>query len=136
MAKALITFIRSSVIVITRAILRSIKEEVQESQLRAKRLSALNQDLTNSRRGKLEISVEEARQILDLKQQELSKEEINNRFQHLYKVNTHSFYIRSKVFRAYERLIKELYKNHMKYEKTKAENAEQKINKNTEIKCN
>lgn len=132
MARTFITFIKSSVIVITRAILRSIKEEIQESQLKAKRLKALKADERSA--NNLEITVEEAIQILDVKKHPLCKDEIKNRFQHLYKVNTHSLYLRSKVYRAYERLIKEFYKNHIKDEKIKPI-GDKKFNKNTEIKC-
>ncbi|EPY54280.1 TIM23 translocase complex subunit Tim16 [Schizosaccharomyces cryophilus OY26] len=63
-----------------------------------------------ARRG--EITIREAGDILSVKVDPLSKEELEQRFQRMFKINDPkeggSFYIQSKVFRAHERLMEEL----------------------------
>ncbi|WBW72596.1 TIM23 translocase complex subunit Tim16 [Schizosaccharomyces osmophilus] len=63
-----------------------------------------------ARRG--EISMREAGDILNVSVDPLNKEQLEERFQRMFKINDPkaggSFYIQSKVFRAHERLMEEL----------------------------
>lgn len=67
------------------------------------------------------ITLEEAQQILNLN--ELSKEEAQEKFDHLFKMNDKAkggtFYLQSKVFRAKERIDEEL-ANKARHSTTKA----------------
>lgn len=61
------------------------------------------------------LALDEACRILHVQQQNLQREEVARRFEHLFNVNSKekggSFYIQSKVYRAKERLDLELSKN-------------------------
>ncbi|EPX74357.1 TIM23 translocase complex subunit Tim16 [Schizosaccharomyces octosporus yFS286] len=66
-----------------------------------------------ARRG--EITMREAGDILNVNTDPLNKEELEQRFQRMFKINDPkaggSFYLQSKVFRAHERLMEELKQN-------------------------
>lgn len=111
MAKYIAQLIVAGTQVVARAFARALKQEIEASQQAAQRLgNARAEGKTRSERvanQKLGISLEEAKQILSIK--DLSKEEIEERYQHLFKANEKtSLYLQSKVVRAKERLDHEL----------------------------
>lgn len=111
MARYIAQLIVAGTQVVARAFARAIKQEIEASQQAAQRLgNARAEGKTRSERvanQKLGISVEEAKQILNIKN--LTKEEIDERYQHLFKVNEKtSLYLQSKIVRAKERLDHEL----------------------------
>lgn len=111
MARYLAQLIVAGTQVIARAFARAIKQEIEASQQAAQRLgNAKAEGKTRRERvanQKLGISLEEAKQILSVK--DLSKEEINERYQHLFKANERtSLYLQSKIVRAKERLEHEI----------------------------
>lgn len=97
--------------VVARAFARAVKQEIEASQQAAQRLgNARAEGKTRSERvanQKLGISLEESKQILNIK--DLTKEEIEERYHHLFKVNEKTtLYLQSKIVRAKERLDHEL----------------------------
>lgn len=111
MAKYIAQLIVAGTQVVARAFARAIKQEIEASQQAAQRLgNARAEGKTRSERvanQKLGISLEEAKQILSVK--DLTKEEIDEKYQHLFKANEKtSLYIQSKIVRAKERLDHEL----------------------------
>lgn len=112
MARYLAQLIVAGTQVVARAFARAIKQEIEASQQAAQRLgNARAEGKTRSERianQKLGISVEEAKQILNIK--DLTKEEIEERYQQLFKANEKtSLYLQSKIVRAKERLDHELF---------------------------
>ncbi|XP_022904980.2 mitochondrial import inner membrane translocase subunit TIM16-like [Onthophagus taurus] len=106
MAKYIAQLIVAGSQVIGRAFARAVKEEIAASQDAAKRLGnnkTRAERLNNTKTG---LSLEEAKQILNI--DKLDVEEINKRYDHLFKVNDKgsggSFYIQSKIVRAKERI--------------------------------
>lgn len=111
MAKYIAQLIIAGTQVVARAFARAIKQEIEASQQAAQRLgNARAEGKTRNERvanQKLGISLEEAKQILNVK--DLTKEEIDERYHHLFKVNEKtSLYLQSKIVRAKERLDHEL----------------------------
>lgn len=111
MAKYIAQMIVAGTQVVVRAFARAIKQEIEASQQAAQRLGHTKADgKTRSERianQKLGISLEEAKQIMNIKN--LTKEELEGRYQHLFKANEKtSLYLQSKVVRAKERLEHEL----------------------------
>lgn len=111
MAKYIAQLIVAGTQVVGRAFARAIKQEIEASQQAAQRLgNSRSEGKTRSERVaniKMGISLEEAKQILNVK--ELTKEEIEDNYQHLFKANEKtSLYLQSKVVRAKERLDHEL----------------------------
>lgn len=116
MAKYLAQIIILGTQVVGRAFAKALKQEYAASQEAAKRAGGgqrgANSSATNAVTG---ITLEEALQILNV--DKLDPEKVVQNYEHLFKANekTHggSFYIQSKVFRAKERIDKELelYKN-------------------------
>lgn len=111
MARYIAQLIVAGTQVVARAFARAIKQEIEASQQAAQRLG--NSRAEGKTRGervanqKLGISVEEAKQILNIK--DLTKEEVEEKYEHLFKVNEKtSLYLQSKVVRAKERLDHEL----------------------------
>jgi import inner membrane translocase subunit TIM16 len=122
MAKYLVQIIILGTQVVGRAFAKALKQEYAASQEAARRAGGgqrgANSAATNAVTG---ITLEEALQILNV--DKLDPEKVENNFQHLFKANEKSqggsFYIQSKVFRAKERIDKELelYKNSQKAKK-------------------
>ncbi|KAK7079864.1 mitochondrial import inner membrane translocase subunit TIM16 [Halocaridina rubra] len=111
MAKHLAQLLVAGVQVVGRAFAKALRQEMAASQAAAQRAgggaagakhSAANQ--------KLGMSLEEAKQIINL--EELDPEKIQKNYEYLFKVNDKkeggSFYIQSKVVRAKERIDAEL----------------------------
>ncbi|GJQ81958.1 hypothetical protein Trydic_g20423 [Trypoxylus dichotomus] len=126
MAKYIAQIIIAGSQIVARAFARAVKEEIAASQDAARRLGnnkTRAERLSNVKTG---ITLEEAKQILNVSS--LDKEEINKRYDHLFKanekVNGGSFYIQSKVFRAKERLDMEFNENKSQEDgkKSKTEN--------------
>lgn len=111
MARYIAQLIVAGTQVVARAFARAIKQEIEASQQAAQRLgNARTEGKTRSERvanQKLGISLEEAKQILNIR--DLTKEEIEERYHHLFKANEKtSLYLQSKIVRAKERLDHEL----------------------------
>lgn len=111
MAKYIAQLIVAGTQVVARAFARAVKQEIEASQQAAQRLgSSKPEGKTRTERianQKLGISLEEAKQILNIKN--LTKEDIEEKYQDLFKANEKtSFYLQSKVVRAKERLDHEL----------------------------
>lgn len=107
MAKYLAQLIVAGSQVIARAFARAVKQEIEASQQAAQRLGNAKTRSERVANQKLGLSLDEAKQILNVSK--LSKEEINDRYDSLFKANEKaSFYILSKVVRAKERLDHEL----------------------------
>lgn len=111
MARYIAQLIVAGTQVVARAFARAVKQEIEASQQAAQRLgNARSEGKTRTERianQKLGISLEEAKQILNIKN--LTEEEIEERYQHLFKVNEKtSLYLQSKIVRAKERLDHEL----------------------------
>lgn len=92
--------------VVAKAFARAVRQEMQASQEAARRLGnqrSRAERLNNLKHG---LSLDEAKQILNI--EDLNKEEINKRYEFLFKVNDKerggSFYLQSKIVRAKERL--------------------------------
>lgn len=111
MARYIAQLIVAGTQVVGRAFARAIRQEIEASQQAAQRLgNNRSEGKTRSERianQKLGISVDEAKQILNIT--DLTKEEIEEKYQHLFKVNEKtSLYLQSKVVRAKERLDHEI----------------------------
>ncbi|XP_018575778.1 mitochondrial import inner membrane translocase subunit tim16-like [Anoplophora glabripennis] len=108
MARYIAQLIVAGTQVVAKAFARAIKQEIEASQQAAQKLGGSAK--TRSERmanQKLGLSLEEAKQILNIK--DLSKEEIEEKFQALYKANEKtSLYLQSKIVRAKERLDHEV----------------------------
>ncbi|GAU93330.1 hypothetical protein RvY_05288 [Ramazzottius varieornatus] len=103
--------------IVGRAFAKALREEIQKSQAAAASRSGRGSADTSRAAAvssRLGMSVQEAKQILNLPIQEsrLTPEEIQAKYEHLFKVNDKaqggSFYLQSKVVRAKERLEEEL----------------------------
>ncbi|XP_018335982.1 mitochondrial import inner membrane translocase subunit tim16 [Agrilus planipennis] len=116
MAKFIAQIIITGAQVVGRAFAKAIKEEIAASQEAARRLGNARSKTESAGNVKIGLSLEEAKQILNVSQ--LNKDEIQKRFDHLFKVNDKehggSFYIQSKIVRAKERLDYELEQNQPK----------------------
>lgn len=111
MARYIAQLIVAGTQVVARAFARAIKQEIEASQQAAQRLgNARAEGKTRSERianQKLGISLEEAKQILNIK--DMTNEEIEEKYQYLFKANEKtSLYLQSKIVRAKERLDHEL----------------------------
>lgn len=111
MARYIAQLIVAGTQVVARAFARAIKQEIEASQQAAQRLgNARTEGKTRNERvanQKMGISLEEAKQILNIR--DLTKEDIEEKYQHLFKVNEKtSLYLQSKIVRAKERLDHEL----------------------------
>lgn len=107
MAKYLAQLIVAGTQVIGRAFARALKQEIEASQQAAQRLGNAKTRTERIANQKLGLSLEEAKQILSIK--DLTKEELEEKYQHLFKVNEKtSLYLQSKIVRAKERLDHEL----------------------------
>ncbi|EFA05583.1 mitochondrial import inner membrane translocase subunit TIM16 [Tribolium castaneum] len=110
MAKYIAQIIIAGTQVIGRAFARAIKQEYEASQQAAQRLGnakTRNERIANN---KLGLSLDEAKQILNVSN--LNKEEVEKRYEALFKANEKSsggsFYLQSKVVRAKERIDMEM----------------------------
>ncbi|XP_023028889.1 mitochondrial import inner membrane translocase subunit tim16 [Leptinotarsa decemlineata] len=107
MAKYIAQLIIAGSQVVGRAFARAIKQEIEASQQAAQRLGNTKTRSERIANQKLGLSLEEAKQILNVKN--LSKEEIEERYHSLFKANEKtSLYLQSKIVRAKERLDHEL----------------------------
>ncbi|KAL3271304.1 hypothetical protein HHI36_021793 [Cryptolaemus montrouzieri] len=123
MAKYLAQIIITGAQVVGRAFARAIKQEIEASQEAAKRMGNTKTRTERIANNKLGLSLDEAKQILNVS--ELNKEEVQKRYDMLFKANDKttgcgSFYIQSKVVRAKERLDMEL----ANFDKKQAESGE------------
>lgn len=89
--------------VAARSVARTLREEVEESQRAARRLRRLKENEEGGGRG--EMSVQEAQLILNV-DADAKQHEIDARFRFLHSANCDSLYLRSKVFRAHQRLLR------------------------------
>ncbi|CAG9770784.1 unnamed protein product [Ceutorhynchus assimilis] len=121
MAKYIAQIIIAGSQVIGRAFARALKQEIEASQQAAQRLGNQNNAKTRSERvanQKLGLTLDEAKQILNISK--LSKEEIEERYNSLFKANEKaSLYLQSKIVRAKERLDHELKNSDSKEQTTK-----------------
>ncbi|CAL8120022.1 unnamed protein product [Orchesella dallaii] len=119
MAKYLIQIIVLGTQAVGRAFAKALRQEYQASQAAAQARrgagggarSGGGDSKTAAENMRLGLSVEEARQILNISP-ESSVEEVHKQYEHLFKINDKakggSFYIQSKVYRAKERLDQDL----------------------------
>ena len=115
MAKYIVQIVVLGAQAVGKAFTRALKQEYQASQAAA----ASRRGQTRGGGGaaaaaenlRLGMTLEEARQILNISP-ESTPEEIQQKYEHLFNINDKSkggsFYIQSKVFRAKERLDKDL----------------------------
>ncbi|XP_050302184.1 mitochondrial import inner membrane translocase subunit TIM16-like [Anthonomus grandis grandis] len=107
MAKYIAQIIIAGSQVIGRAFARALKQEIEASQQAAQRLGNAKTRSERVANQKLGLSLDEAKQILNVSK--LSKEEIEERYNALFKANEKtSLYLQSKIVRAKERLDHEL----------------------------
>nr|CAH7723523.1 unnamed protein product [Callosobruchus chinensis] len=101
MAKYLAQLIVAGTQVVARAFARAVKQEIEASQQAAQKMNHAKTRSERIANQKLGLSLEEAQQILNVKS--LDKEEVERRFQTLFKSNENtSLYIQSKIVRAKE----------------------------------
>ncbi|XP_028130037.2 mitochondrial import inner membrane translocase subunit tim16 [Diabrotica virgifera virgifera] len=111
--------------VIGRAFARAIKQEIEASQQAAQRLGNAKTRTERVANQKLGLSLDEAKQILNIRN--LTKEEIEEKYQHLFKANEKtSLYLQSKIVRAKERLDHELTSSEEPREKKRPEETDSK----------
>ncbi|CAH1103807.1 unnamed protein product [Psylliodes chrysocephalus] len=107
MAKYIAQLIIAGSQVIGRAFARAVKQEIEASQQAAQRLGNAKTRTERIANQKLGLSLEEAKQILNIRN--LTKEEIEEKYQSLFKANEKtSLYLQSKIVRAKERLDHEI----------------------------
>lgn len=98
--------------VIGRAFARAIRQEFAASQEAAKNQSSGRSRATSEANARTGITLEEAKQILNIEGGNLDPEKIKKNFETLFEANDRSkggsFYLQSKIVRAKERLDQEL----------------------------
>lgn len=113
MAKYLAQIILAGAQVVGRAFARAVRQEIEASQQAAQRMGSAKTRTERVANQKLGLTVEEAKQILNVSK--LTNEEIEEKYQHLFKVNEKtSLYLQSKIVRAKERLDHEIMSQHQK----------------------
>jgi len=110
MARQLAQIVVAGAQVIGRAFAKALRQEIAASQAAAARAGGGKKGEESSASNlKLGMTLEEAKQILNI--EELDKEKIEANFDYLFNINDKSkggsFYIQSKVFRAKERVDEE-----------------------------
>lgn len=111
MAKYLAQIILAGAQVVGRAFARAVRQEIEASQQAAQRMGSAKTRTERVANQKLGLTVEEAKQILNVSK--LTNEEIEEKYQHLFKVNEKtSLYLQSKIVRAKERLDHEIMSQH------------------------
>jgi len=118
MAKHLVQLIIAGAQVVGRAFTQAVRQEIRMSQeAAAKSASRQNQSAHAAETAKLGMTLEEAKQILNLTDEDfLGSKTVDGKLQknydHLFSVNDRSkdgsFYLQSKVFRAKERIDQEI----------------------------
>lgn len=111
MAKYIVQIIVLGSQVISKAFVKALKQEYAASQAASSKAgggsTGASRAAANAKSG---ITLEEAMQILNV--DKINPEEVNKRYEHLFKINDKSkggsFYIQSKVVRAKERIDQEL----------------------------
>ncbi|XKL69444.1 hypothetical protein PGB90_007213 [Kerria lacca] len=111
MAKYIVQIIVLGTQVISKAFIKALKQEYAASHRAASKNESETQNATHiAANAKSGITLQEAKQILNV--EELDKEEIEKRYEHLFQANDRlkggSFYILSKVVRAKERIDQEI----------------------------
>eukprot|EP00088_Acartia_fossae_P013949 TRINITY_DN1739_c0_g1_i2.p1 TRINITY_DN1739_c0_g1~~TRINITY_DN1739_c0_g1_i2.p1 ORF type:complete len:125 (-),score=18.82 TRINITY_DN1739_c0_g1_i2:556-930(-) len=110
MAKQLIQLIIAGGQVIGKAFTNAVRQEIRLSQEAAKRHSQNKSTAHAAETLRMGMTLDEAKQILNV--DNISKEEVEKQYQHLFDVNDKSkggsFYIQSKVVRAKERIDQEI----------------------------
>ncbi|KAH1011211.1 hypothetical protein HUJ04_000628 [Dendroctonus ponderosae] len=118
MAKYIAQLIIAGTQVVGRAFARALKQEIEASQQAAQRLGNAKTRTERVANQKLGLTLDEAKQILNISK--LSKEEIDEKFDSLFKANANtSLYIQSKIVRAKERLDHEINNPEPKKERIK-----------------
>ncbi|KAF5272804.1 hypothetical protein FQA39_LY07831 [Lamprigera yunnana] len=130
MARFIAQIIITGTQVVMRAFARAIKQEMQASQEAARRLGNSRSRAERIENLKHGLTLEEAKQILNI--QDLEKDKVIENYEFLFKLNEKerggSFYIQSKIVRAKERLDHELGNIEMKSkESSEAANEIQKL---------
>lgn len=124
MAKFIAQIIVAGTQVVARAFARAVRQEFEASQEAARRLNNTSSRSERIANTKLGLSLEEAQQILNVK--DLDKKQIEEHFERLFKANDKerggSFYLQSKIVRAKERLDLELANLEKGTKKTDIEN--------------
>jgi len=118
MAKHLVQLIIAGAQVIGRAFTQAVRQEIRMSQEAAKKsASSRNETAHAAETARLGMTLEEAKQILNLTDEhflgnKIAQEQLQKNYDHLFSVNDRSkggsFYIQSKVFRAKERIDQEI----------------------------
>ncbi|ODM93276.1 Mitochondrial import inner membrane translocase subunit tim16-B [Orchesella cincta] len=115
MAKHLIQILLLGTRAVGKAFVSALRQEYIASQAAAAARQGGGHRNCNANEGTSKrhgISVEEARQILNMGPEESSPDDVQKRFEQLFKINDTkkggSFYIQSKVYRAKERLDEHL----------------------------
>ncbi|XP_056639926.1 mitochondrial import inner membrane translocase subunit tim16-like [Diorhabda carinulata] len=107
MARYIAQLIIAGTQVVARAFARAVKQEIEASQQAAQRLGNAKTRTERVANQKLGLSLEEAKQILNITN--LTKSEVEEKYQSLFKANEKtSLYLQSKFVRAKERLEHEL----------------------------
>ncbi|XP_050424634.1 mitochondrial import inner membrane translocase subunit Tim16 [Adelges cooleyi] len=111
MAKYLVQIIILGSQIVGKAFTKALKQEYAASQEAARRAGGGRAGAAHAAaNAKAGISLEEAKQILNVKG--MTKDEVQERYEYLFKINDKakggSFYLQSKIYRAKERLDKEV----------------------------
>jgi len=111
MARQIAQIVLAGAQVVGRAFAKALRQEIAASQAAAARAGGGKQGAESSASNlKLGMTLEEAKQILNV--EEIDKEKIEANYKYLFDINDKSkggsFYIQSKVFRAKERIDDEL----------------------------
>ncbi|KAJ8984050.1 hypothetical protein NQ317_008776 [Molorchus minor] len=93
MARFLAQIIVAGTQVVAKAFARAIRQEIEASQHAAQRLGNTKSRTERLANQKLGLSLEEAKQILNI--DNLTKEELEDRYDKLFKVNEKDFFVPS-----------------------------------------
>lgn len=133
MAKYIVQIIMVGATAVGRAFTRALKQEIAASQQAAQRAGGGREGAKSAATSaKSGITVEEAKQILNIKDQHIDPKELQEKYDFLFKINDKakggSFYLQSKVYRAKERLDAELAAQDKQPPKKGTESDESKVN--------
>ncbi|XP_060852431.1 mitochondrial import inner membrane translocase subunit Tim16-like [Rhopalosiphum padi] len=111
MAKYIVQIIIIGSQIVGKALTKALKQEYAASQESARRAGGGRAGAAHAAaNAKAGITLEEAKQILNV--QDMTQDEIQKRYEYLFKINDKSvggsFYLQSKIYRAKERLDKEI----------------------------
>ncbi|XP_050058706.1 mitochondrial import inner membrane translocase subunit Tim16 [Aphis gossypii] len=111
MAKYIVQIIIIGSQIVGKALTKALKQEYAASQESARRAGGGRAGAAHAAaNAKAGITLEEAKQILNVK--DMTQDEIQKRYEYLFRINDKSqggsFYLQSKIYRAKERLDKEI----------------------------